>query len=412
MRPESLLWSAACAALLCSTAAAQQTTRNPHGKLEEECTLCHSSEGWVPAHVSAAFDHSRRGMALVGAHAQAACRSCHVSLDFRGVASTCTSCHKDIHRGELGNDCSRCHTSRSFLDRSIMVRAHQQTRFPLGGSHLTVDCEACHQPAPQGQLAFVNLPTQCVDCHRTQYLATRNPDHVTGAFPTDCNQCHAPTIWTSARFNHDASGFPLTGAHRAISCAECHGTTFTSKSTACVSCHQQDYDATTNPNHAAGSFPTTCTECHSTVSWSGASFDHSRTGWPLTGAHKTVTCLQCHGDGVYAGKSTACASCHQQDYAGTTNPAHAAAGFPTTCQDCHTTTAWSGATFNHTWFPYPHRTATRCVDCHTNPSDYSAFVCTNCHTKGDTDPRHSGVSGYVYNSTNCYACHRNGGGGG
>ncbi len=339
MRPGSLLLSAGVTAVVWSTAPAQQPTCNPHGRLQEECTLCHSAEGWTPAHVSAAFDHAKRGMALVGAHAQAACRSCHVSLDFRGVASACTSCHKDIHRGELGNDCSRCHTPRSFLDRAIMVRAHQQTRFPLGGSHLTVECEACHQPAPQGRLAFVNLPTQCVDCHRQQYLATRNPDHAAGAFPMDCNQCHAPTIWASARFNHDASGFPLTGVHR------------------------------------------------------------------------TLTCQQCHGATGFTGKSAACVSCHQQDYDGTNSPGHAAAGFATTCQDCHTTAGWTGAAFNHTWFPVPHRTATQCSDCHTNASDYSAFVCTNCHTKSDTDPHHDGVSGYVWNSTNCYSCHRNGRGG-
>ena len=31
-----------------------------------------------------------------------------------------------------------------------MVRAHQLTRFPLTGSHLAVDCTACHQPTGKG----------------------------------------------------------------------------------------------------------------------------------------------------------------------------------------------------------------------------------------------------------------------
>ena len=318
-----------------STAPAQQPVQNPHGKLQEECALCHGAEGWVPARVSAKFDHAKRGMALVGAHAQASCRSCHTTLDFHGVATACASCHQDVHRGELGTDCGRCHTARSFLDRASMVRAHQQTRFPLSGAHLAVDCEACHQPAPQGQLAFVAVPSGCVDCHRPQYIAAKNPDHVAGAFPLDCTQCHAATIWTSARFNHDASGFPLTGVHRTIACQQCHVSGFTALSTACVSCHQQDYN-------------------------------------------------------------------------GTTNPAHAPAGFATTCQDCHTTSGWTGASFNHTWFPVPHRTATQCTDCHLSATDYSAFVCTNCHTQSQTDPHHTTVSGYVWNSTNCYACHRNG----
>jgi hypothetical protein len=51
-----------------------------------------------------------------------------------------------------------------------------------------------------------------------------------------------------------------------------------------------------------------------------------------------------------------------------------------------------------------------CTDCHTNSNDYSVFSCTNCHLQAQTDPRHSGVRGYVYNSINCYQCHPRGSG--
>ena len=220
-----------------------------------------------------------------------------------------------------------------------MVRAHQLTRFPLSGSHITLDCEQCHTPSAQGQLTFVNTSTTCIVCHATDFQTAKNPDHVAGGFPQDCSQCHAPTVWAQARFNHDATGFPLTGAHVAVPCQNCHlNNKFSALSTACVSCHQQDYNTTTAPIHQT-------------------------------------------------------------------------AGFPTTCETCHTTTAWTGATFNHTWFPIPHHSATQCVDCHTNSADYTVFVCTTCHTQAQTDPTHSGVRGYVWNSTNCYACHKNGGGG-
>jgi hypothetical protein len=389
--------------------AAQQATQNPHGKLQEACAVCHSPEGWTPAHVSAAFDHAKKGFALAGAHARTSCRGCHTNLTFTGTRTDCAACHADVHRGELGADCARCHTARSFLDRAIMVPAHQLTRFPLAGAHRALDCEACHTPTAQGRMAFVNLPVQCVACHLTQYQAAKNPDHVAGAFPQDCAQCHAPSVWTNARFNHDASGFPLTGAHRAVACKDCHGTgTFANVSPQCVGCHQPDYNGATNPNHASAGFTTDCIVCHTTTTW--MSFDHAKTAFPLTGAHGTVACQQCHGDGVYAGKSTTCVSCHQTDYNATTNPAHAGAGFPTSCEACHTTAAWTGATFNHTWFPLPHRTAT-CADCHTNPGNYTVFVCTNCHTQTETAGHHSGVSGYVWDSQHCYACHRNGGGG-
>ena len=115
----------------------------------------------------------------------------------------------------------------------------------------------------------------------------------------------------------------------------------------------------------------------------------------------------------YTTVPTDCYSCHRTDYQTTTNPNHAAAGFPTTCQTCHTTTSWQGATFNHTWFPTGHGGANGvCSTCHTNPSNYTVFTCTGCHTKTQTDEQHQGVGSYVYNSTNCYQCHRSGQGGG
>jgi DnaJ-class molecular chaperone len=248
-----------------------------------------------------------------------------------------------------------------------------------------------------------------VACHLPQYQAAKNPDHAAGGFSQDCAPCHTATAWATARFNHDASGFPLTGAHRAATCTQCHGDgVYTGKSTACVSCHQQDYNGTSNPNHGTSGFNTDCTTCHTTVNWT---FDHARTPFPLTGAHIAATCQQCHGDGVYVGKPTTCVSCHQANYDATSNPIHSAAGFPTTCQTCHTTSTWAGATFNHTWFPMSHGGARQCSDCHTSSTDYSVFSCTVCHTQSQTDSHHSGVRGYVYNSTNCYSCHRNGGGG-
>jgi hypothetical protein len=334
---------AAALALLLSMplvpSAAQQTVRNPHGPLDEECAVCHTSAAWTPARISAQFKHARHGFALTGAHATASCLGCHAKLDFRGVPRDCASCHADVHHGELGTDCGRCHTARSFIDRSIMLRAHQVTRFPLSGAHLALDCESCHTPAPQGQSAFRTVSSECVACHLAQFQAAKSPDHVASGFPEDCNACHLATTWSAARFNHDATGFPLTGAHRALPCERCHGSTgFSGQSAACVSCHQQDYDGTTNPNHAAS-------------------------------------------------------------------------GFPTQCDACHSTSSWAGATLNHVWFPLPHAQA-QCADCHTIASDYSVFVCTNCHTQATTDRRHGDVRGYVWDSAHCYACHRNGGGGG
>ena len=399
-----------------AVARAQQTTRNPHGRLQQPCAACHGSEGWVPAKISAAFDHAKTGFPLAGAHAQTTCRSCHSSLDFKGTPRDCASCHRDVHRGELGADCARCHTPRSFIDRSGLARAHQQTRFPLTGAHVAVDCERCHTPTPQGRLTFVNRASDCVDCHRTEYESTRNPDHQAGGISTNCTQCHGTTSWPRARFSHAGTRFPLTGAHRAVSCAQCHGDgVYAGKTTLCASCHQLAYDGTTDPPHQQAGFSTDCTMCHTTVTWAGATFDHAGTRFPLTGAHIPLACSQCHGDGVYAGKSTTCVSCHQSAYDATTNPLHAAASFPLDCTSCHTTTTWTGARFaahDASYFPIysgAHRGRwTTCAQCHTVTTDYAQFSCLACHGQTETNGHHSGVNGYSYTSQACYSCHPNG----
>jgi hypothetical protein len=472
------------AVLLPASLGAQERTRSPHGDLKLECTACHRSDGWKEIRISRSFDHGKFGFPLTGAHGSATCRACHANLDFTGVKSDCASCHKDVHRGELGPDCARCHTSRDFQDRDAMLRMHQLTRFRLDGAHRAVDCSNCHTPAGQGQLQFVARSADCASCHEADFVAAKNPDHVASGIPRDCVNCHPTTTWSRGKFNHDATAFPLTGAHRAVACLQCHtnggyqglsnqcvqchqndyntaaspdhrqaqfptdctpchsttawspatfnhsttrfpltgahrATTcdqchgdgvYVGKPTTCVPCHQTDYNNTTAPKHTPTSFPTTCTSCHTTTAWSPATFNHSATQFPLTGAHKTVTCAQCHGDGVYTGKPTTCVSCHQTDYDNTTNPKHTPSSFPTTCTTCHTTTAWTGATFTHSWFPRPHHGISDCADCHTNPNDYTVFACITCHThnKTTTDGEHRGRSGYSYDSNACLRCHPRG----
>ena len=409
----------ALAAVVAPRILAAPATRvaNPHGALKEECATCHSASGWKPARVSRRFDHARYGFALEGAHAAVECMACHGSLDFSQQKTLCASCHQDPHRGEMGTDCARCHGARSFIDRSSMLRAHQLTHLPLTGSHAGLDCEACHRPAAQGQMQFVGTRAECIACHEADFRAARNPDHT--PFPQDCMSCHSTLGWNSARFDHARTSFPLTGAHTRAACASCQGDgVYAGKNTACVSCHRPDYDGTTNPNHAAAGYSTSCQTCHNTTAWAGAGFDHNQTAFPLTGAHAGAACASCHGDGVYAGKSTACASCHQSNYDGTTDPQHAAAGFPLTCGTCHNTTSWSGARFTShdaSFFPIYSGTHSgrwsNCSTCHTTNTNYANFTCFSCHPHDDqatTTLKHSAVSGFSYDSQACYSCHPRG----
>ncbi|MEZ5363860.1 MAG: hypothetical protein R2748_16355 [Bryobacterales bacterium] len=78
---------------------------------------------------------------------------------------------------------------------------------------------------------------------------------------------------------------------------------------ACATCHLDDFNATTDPDHAAAGFPQTCESCHTTAQWTGANFDHNNTNFPLTGAHTSVAqCQTCHVGGQFAGLGTACAT--------------------------------------------------------------------------------------------------------
>jgi len=407
-----------CALLLAMAAPvmAQTSTASPHGALKVDCATCHLAESWKPVRIGRGFDHSKWGFELDGAHATASCRACHASLDFAGAKSECASCHADVHRSELGSDCGRCHNTRSFLDRAQMARGHQQTRFPLAGTHRTADCEACHLPAAQGNMQYVGLSTDCVSCHQPDYAAARNPDHVAGGLPQNCEQCHSTSLWNRG-FNHDGTAFPLTGAHRATPCTQCHlNAQYTGTPTLCVGCHQDVYDASTTPPHSQVGFNTDCASCHRTTAWD-TGFDHNLTAFPLTGMHKTTACAQCHVSNVFRGLPHLCVDCHQTDFDNTTNPGHAAASFPTTCEGCHTTSAWQPATFDHDsrWFPVysgRHRGQwSSCADCHLSPSDFTQFTCLSCHphdNKTETDGHHSGVRNYQYVSRECLRCHPRG----
>jgi len=175
-----------------------------------------------------------------------------------------------------------------------------------------------------------------------------------------------------------------------------------------VSCHQQDYAATTSPAHVAAGFPTTCEGCHTIQAWRPATFDHNLTRFPLSGAHERVDCSRCHEGGRYAGTPTDCYACHQSDYNGTSDPNHRASGFPTQCESCHNTGAWRPANFDHSQTRFRltgAHTRVDCLRCHQGgryagtPTD-----CVACHQAeyaGTTNPNHQSA-GFP---TQCQACH-------
>ena len=379
----------------CHQAAFTSTTNPNHvtAGFPTDCAVCHTTSGWIPS----SFNHNSVGFALTGAHATVQCAQCHINGNYTNIPKDCYSCHSAKFNNStnpphlqlgLPHTCDTCHSTASWANATFDHTLY--ANYPLTGKHSTLTCVQCHV-----NNNYTNTPVSCYSCHKADFNGTTNPNHASAGFPTDCSICHSTAGWTPSSFNHNSVGFPLTGAHTTLQCSQCHiNGNYTTVPKDCYSCHKANWTSTTNPNHAAAGFPTTCATCHSTTTWAGAVFNHNNTPFPLTGAHVSTPCASCHINNVFVGTPTDCYACHKAQYTGTTNPNHISAGFPTTCATCHTTTAWTGATFNHNWFPTSHGGANGvCATCHTNSANYTVFTCTNCHSKSATDGKHNGVSG-------------------
>ncbi|MFK7894772.1 MAG: cytochrome c3 family protein [Myxococcota bacterium] len=342
---------------------------------------------------------------LVAAHEEEekSCASCHKAFDTDAQRALCLTCHEDVSadisadigfhgRNDLARSgqCKSCHSDHLGRDADIHGLSestfdHRQTDYPLLGRHGLVACQDCHEP----ELPKREAPSECIDCHRTD-------DAHDGALSEDCGQCHDELRWSTTRFDHAKTSYPLTGAHREASCEGCHaGERYKETPQTCVSCHSMD-DA------HQGRFGSDCADCHSTSGWQKKSFDHgSESGFPLRGVHAETECSTCHR--APPGERTLpenCAGCHSSE------DVHAGR-FGIDCAGCHSETAWSRVQFDHeaaSDFALKGAHAeSSCNACHTGQVDQTnekielSRSCAGCH--GDDDV-HSGELG-----TDCAACH-------
>jgi hypothetical protein len=248
-----------------------------------------------------------------------------------------------------------------------------------------------------------------------------------GTMQSSCSTCHNSTSFrdVDGLFVHALTSFPLTGAHEQTVCESCHvddaGGAFSALDPACETCHANEYLAATTLDHNSLGFATACENCHSTVTWSSGVFashgDVSR-GFDLVGAHEVARCESCHVVPGFASLFTAtdeedCYACHAADY----DREHQGSGFPTTCSTCHGSDSWENGDFrDHDRELFPiysgaHRGEWQsCQTCHITPTDFQVFTCLSCHEHSQSrmDDKHSGRSGYVYESVACLNCHPRG----
>ncbi len=379
--------------------------------LPTDCAECHSTQpDWVPA----SFGIHDQYYPLNGAHAAIAndCAACH-NGDYSNTPNTCFGCHSEDYNNtenpdhivaQFATDCLECHTENDWTASSF---DHDGPYFPIySGAHEGEwnTCMECHTN-PSSFAEF-----SCLGCHTNP----ETDDHHQGVGGyvyenTACLACH-PTGDAANVFDHNATAFPLTGAHLSTTCVECHTNGYAGTPTDCNACHLQDYASTANPDHTALGFPMDCASCHTTApDWAPASFDIHDQYYPLTGAHAAIAnnCVDCH-NGDFNNTPNTCFGCHSDDYNATSSPSHAAASFPTDCQQCHTENAWVPSSFDHDQY-YPlsgaHAAiASNCNDCHNGDYNNTPNTCDGCHIddyNAATVPNH--VNAQL--PLDCESCH-------
>ena len=211
------------------------------------CSTCHLTTRFADL-PQEGFDHERwTDFALLGAHAQAECASCHPTASTRdeagrafgrvaehyGTVAGCVSCHDDPHRGTFDapgmplsvdgrTDCARCHVETSF--RMLDGFQHGRwTGFALRDAHAGASCSDCHAPLRRadghGRMLAAAPGRECSACHDDSHAGQFE---LRGA--TDCERCHqSAASFSKLVFRHDRdSRFKLGDAHADLACSACH----------------------------------------------------------------------------------------------------------------------------------------------------------------------------------------------
>ncbi|MCB9466090.1 MAG: cytochrome c3 family protein [Candidatus Eisenbacteria bacterium] len=355
------------------------------GGFPEDCTSCHNMSTWEDAQ----FVHTV-SFPLIGGHAGVSCLECH-SAGYDNTPNQCVDCHladsqqADPSHDGLPTNCQTCHSLNGWTPSTF----RHTSEFPLTQGHADVDCASCHSSG------YDNTPTECIDCHLTDFQGAE-PDHVDGGFPEDCTTCHSMAEWIPAEFDHTPT-FPLSGGHDNVPCASCHSAGYENTPNVCVDCHLADSQSAI-PSHDG--LPTDCTTCHTIQGWIPSSFEHTPS-FPLTQGHADVDCASCHSAG-YDGTPTDCIECHLTDYQGA-EPDHVQGGFPEDCTTCHSMAEWIPAEFDHTpTFPLSGgHDNVPCASCHSAGYENTPNVCVDCHLADSQGavPTHDGLP------TDCTTCH-------
>jgi hypothetical protein len=224
----------------------------------------------------------------------------------------------------------------------------------------------------------------------------------------------------------------LSKAHATLegisNCSQCHESGQEISGAKCLACHSEiKKEIDTNRGFHFLTSERTCVSCHKDhlgkdariTQFDESHFDHSKSGFALSGKHGSLKCEQCHVDRfitsvevkkflkdhphkTFLGLDQRCISCHVDRHKGTVS---------TDCQTCHTTNGWKpAASFDHARAKFPlvgkHRPI-ECVKCHTEMRTKGSGENILFSTKNFTDckPCHTSPHGSRFADKTCKSCH-------
>jgi len=196
-------------------------------------------------------------------------------------------------------------------------------------------------------------------------------------------------------FDHQTTGFSLTGKHEDVRCETCHiKGIFKGTPKDCASCHVQGNQRGALAK-SAKHIPTTraCDACHGTSSFNAVLFSHANVD--------PGRCASCHNNVTSRGKpadhvptTASCDACHSTvGFAPVLKFDHQASSFGSwTCTSCHDGRFAKGKPANH----IPTQAASRCESCHQSAiaggfqswaggmMDHTGYAsgCAQCHASG------------------------------
>ena len=280
------------------------------------------------------------------------------------------------------------------------------------------NCTKCHD------LGKSVSQEKCLDCHKeikTRIEQNKGYHSSSEVKSKNCWKCHSEhngrnfeiIHFDRKKFDHNVTGFKLSGAHQSLDCEKCHKQelihdaelkkrkdTYLGLGQKCADCHEDFHQ---------GALGNKCSSCHDSNKFRPAPlFDHNKARFVLTGAHIKVACEKCHAKETLNGKSfqkfkgipfANCSDCHKDVHNGK---------FGNICQKCHNTdgfNAISKSSFDHSQTGFAlvgaHVTV-KCSDCHgqnlTSKPKHSE--CKDCHKDF-----HKGQFTKDNKTTECANCH-------